>query len=72
MLKQFGEDAKLLSGGHSLLPMMKLSLAQPAHLIDITKASDLRQISEHGGKVIIGAAATHDQVAGNDTVRGAR
>lgn len=70
MLKQFGEDAKLLSGGHSLIPMMKLRLAQPAHLIDLTKVADLRQITEQGGKVVIGAAATHDQVAANDTVRG--
>jgi carbon-monoxide dehydrogenase medium subunit len=70
MLKQFGEDAKLLSGGHSLLPMMKLRLAQPAHLIDIAKVADLRQITEHGGKIVIGAAATHDQVAANDMVRG--
>jgi len=70
LLKQFGDDAKLLSGGHSLLPMMKLRLAQPAHLIDITRVADLRQITEQGGKIVIGAAATHDQVAASDTIRG--
>ncbi|MGH7915902.1 MAG: FAD binding domain-containing protein [Candidatus Binataceae bacterium] len=68
LLKQFG-DAKLLAGGHSLLPMMKLRLAQPAHLVDIGAVSELAQISEEPGKLIIGAAATHDQVANSELVR---
>src|SRR5579863_9393219 len=69
LLKQFGDDAKLLSGGHSLLPMMKLRLAQPTHLIDIARVADLRTISEQGGKIVIGAAATHDQIASSDLIR---
>ena len=69
LLKQFGDDAKLLSGGHSLLPMMKLRLAQPTHLIDIARVADLRTISEQGGKIAIGAAATHDQIASSDLIR---
>lgn len=69
LLKQFGDDAKLLSGGHSLIPMMKLRLAQPAHLIDVTKIAELRAISESHGKIVIGAAATHDTVANSDLVR---
>jgi carbon-monoxide dehydrogenase medium subunit len=62
MLAKFGDDAKLLAGGHSLLPMMKLRLAQPAHLIDIGGIRDLAQICEDGGKIVIGGLATHQQV----------
>ncbi len=69
LLQKFGDDAKLLSGGHSLIPMMKLRLAQPAHLIDIAGIRDLGQIREDGGKVVIGAGATHAQVETSDIVR---
>jgi aerobic carbon-monoxide dehydrogenase medium subunit len=69
LLKQFGDDAKLLSGGHSLIPMMKLRLAQPAHLVDIAKIAGLGQIAEQGGKITIGAAATHSHVAASDLIR---
>jgi carbon-monoxide dehydrogenase medium subunit len=70
LLKRFGQDAKLLSGGHSLLPMMKLRLAQPAHLIDIGAVGELAQIAEEGGKVVIGAGVTHQQIADSALVRG--
>src|SRR3984893_17046551 len=69
LIKQFGEDAKLLSGGHSLLPMMKLRLVQPAHLIDIGRIDELRGITEQNGKAVIGAACTHDQIASDNLVR---
>jgi carbon-monoxide dehydrogenase medium subunit len=69
LIKRFGEDAKLLSGGHSLLPMMKLRLVQPAHLIDIGRIDELRQITEQNGKVVIGATCTHDQISRNELVR---
>jgi carbon-monoxide dehydrogenase medium subunit len=69
MLQQFGDDAKLLSGGHSLLPMMKLRLAQPAHLVDIGGINDLAGIREEGGKIVIGGATIHDQVAGSAVIR---
>ncbi len=69
MLQQFGEDAKLLSGGHSLLPMMKLRLAQPAHLVDIGGIADLASIREEGGRIVIGGATIHDQVASSNVVR---
>jgi len=52
LLSQFGDDAKILSGGHSLLPMMKLRLAQPAHLLDIGAVRELAQIKEEGGRVV--------------------
>ncbi len=69
MLTQYGDDAKLLSGGHSLIPMMKLRLAQPAHLIDIGRVSGLAQIAEEGGKIAIGGVATHHQVETSDLIR---
>lgn len=53
------EDAKLLSGGHSLLPMMKLRLATPSVVIDIGRLDELHGIQETGGAIIIGANVTH-------------
>lgn len=70
LLKQFGDDARILAGGHSLLPMMKLRLVQPAHVVDIGRIDELRAISEIGGKIIIGATVTHDQIANDALVLG--
>lgn len=53
------DDAKILAGGHSLVPMMKLRLATPALLIDIGRLGELTGIREHNGSVVIGACATH-------------
>jgi len=58
LLTTFGDDAKLLAGGHSLLPMMKLRFAQPAHLIDLGKITDLRGITQVGNEIRIGAMTT--------------
>jgi len=69
MLQQYGEDGKLLAGGHSLIPMMKLRLAQPAHLVDIGGIRELASIREEGGKVVIGGLATHHAVETSDMVR---
>ncbi len=55
LLQQHGEDAKILAGGHSLIPLMKLRLAQPAYLIDINKIAGLAYIKEVGGELRIGA-----------------
>ncbi len=61
LLGELGPDAKLLAGGHSLLPMMKLRFAQPAHLIDLGKVAGLRGIRQVGNEVRIGAMTTeHD------------
>lgn len=61
LLGELGPDAKLLAGGHSLLPMMKLRFAQPAHLIDLGKIAGLRGIAQAGDEVHIGAMTTeHD------------
>jgi aerobic carbon-monoxide dehydrogenase medium subunit len=60
LLTQLGPDARLLAGGHSLLPMMKLRLASPAYVIDIDPlAEELGYISEHDGEVRIGAMTRH-------------
>lgn len=55
-------DAKLLAGGHSLLPMMKLRFAQPAHLIDINRIPELRGICEQGANVVIGAMTVENEL----------
>ena len=55
LLAQLGAEAKLLAGGHSLLPMMKMRFAQPAHLIDLGRIPDLRGIREEGATLRIGA-----------------
>ena len=59
LLAQHGDDAKLLAGGHSLVPAMKLRLATPRVLIDLGRLADLDYIRESGGGLAIGAMATH-------------
>ena len=59
LLQQHGDGAKLLAGGHSLIPMMKLRLANPAVLIDISQIAGLSGISQSGSTVTIGALTTH-------------
>lgn len=65
LLKQFGDEAKLLAGGHSLLPMMKLRFAQPGHLIDLGKIMELKGIREDGGTIRIGAMTTENELIGS-------
>ncbi|MFZ1908035.1 MAG: xanthine dehydrogenase family protein subunit M [Burkholderiales bacterium] len=61
LLGQLGPEAKLLAGGHSLLPMMKLRFAEPGHLVDLGRIAELRGISQQGNEVRIGAMTTeHD------------
>ena len=62
LLGRLGDDAKLLAGGHSLIPMMKLRLARPAHLIDLRKVPGLSGIREEAGAIVVGAMTTHYQV----------
>jgi len=62
-LAQGGEDAKLLAGGHSLLPLMKLRLAAPTLLVDLRRVPDLTGIEQDNGAFRIGAMTTHHQVA---------
>ncbi len=63
LLARLGPDARLLAGGHSLLPMMKLRLATPEHLVDIDAlAAELGYIREEGGEVRIGAMTRHREI----------
>jgi len=63
LLEQGGEDARLLAGGHSLLPLMRLRLARPAILIDIGTLDDLRYVRVDGDHVVVGALTTHHDLA---------
>lgn len=67
LLSELGDDARVLAGGHSLIPMMKLRLAAPSHLIDLQDIADLRGITREGDKFIIGAMTSqHDLIASDD------
>ncbi|MGZ7008010.1 MAG: FAD binding domain-containing protein, partial [Ilumatobacteraceae bacterium] len=59
LIGQHGDDAKFLAGGHSLLPLMKLRLAQPSVLVDIGRISDLSYIRDAGDHIAIGALTRH-------------
>ena len=69
LLGQYGSDAKLLAGGHSLLPMMKLRFAAPGHLIDINRIPELRGIREDGNTVVIGAMTTESELIHSSLVQ---
>jgi carbon-monoxide dehydrogenase medium subunit len=62
-------DAKLLAGGHSLIPTMKLRLNSPAMLVDIGSIAALKGIKETGAEIIIGSATTHQEIASNKTIQ---
>jgi carbon-monoxide dehydrogenase medium subunit len=62
LLGRLGDTARLLAGGHSLLPMMKLRFAEPAHLVDLRRIPDLRGISEADGEIHIGAMTTEHEI----------
>jgi carbon-monoxide dehydrogenase medium subunit len=68
-LARYGEDAKLLAGGHSLLPLMKLRLATPSVLVDIGRLGDLAYIRTEGSEVRIGALTKHCDVEGSEVLR---
>ena len=69
LLSRLGSESKLLAGGHSLLPMMKLRFAQPAHLIDLNRIPELRGIREEGAELVIGAMTTEAELLGSALVR---
>lgn len=69
LLSQHGEGAKLIAGGHSLLPIMKLRLAEPERLIDIGRIDALQGVRQDGGEIVIGALTTHQQVATDELIR---
>src|SRR5215213_4957416 len=63
------DGAKVLAGGHSLIPAMKLRLAQPQLLIDIARIKSLAYIREEGGQILIGATTTHYQLESSDLLK---
>lgn len=69
LLGEHGDDAKVLAGGHSLIPTMKLRLAEPAVIIDIGGIGSLKGISESGGNLVIGALTTHHELESSDLVQ---
>ena len=69
LLGRHGDEAKILAGGHSLLPLMKLRLASPRYVIDIGRLRSLDYIREDGAHILIGALATHAQVAASSLLR---
>ena len=62
-LERLGLDARIIAGGHSLLPMMKLRLASPQHLVDINDLTELAYIREEGGEIRIGALTRHVELS---------
>jgi carbon-monoxide dehydrogenase medium subunit len=66
LLADLGEDARPLAGGHSLVPMMKLRLAAPEHLVDLAAIGDLKSIRTEGGDIVIGAMTTQHEVIDSD------
>jgi carbon-monoxide dehydrogenase medium subunit len=68
LIGQYGDEAKLLAGGHSLIPLMKLRLAQPSMLIDIGRITDLSYIKDAGDHIAIGALTRHMDVEKSEIV----
>src|SRR5216117_2623494 len=69
LLGRLRDDAKLLAGGHSLIPMMKLRLAQPKLVIDLRKVPGLTGIKEDGGTIVIGGMTTHWQMESSPVLK---
>lgn len=68
LLDRYGEEAKILAGGQSLIPLMKLRFADPAHLIDVNRIGELSGISEADGALRIGALTRHNALIGSDVI----
>lgn len=62
LLAEHGDDAKLLAGGHSLLPLLKLRLAFPSLLVDVGRVGELQGITDGGDELVIGAGTTHREL----------
>ena len=69
LLAQYGEEARVLAGGQSLLPAMKLRLAQPKVLVDLRRITELSYIVQKGGRILIGAMSTHRDVESSPLLR---
>ena len=71
LLGRFGEDAKLLAGGQSLLPLMKLRLARPSALVDLGRLDELAYVREEGDRIAIGALTRYEDAHRDETLRSA-
>jgi carbon-monoxide dehydrogenase medium subunit len=69
LLATLGEEARPLAGGHSLIPMMKLRLATPGHLVDLHGVAALKGIRRDGNKVVIGAMTTQHELLASDEIK---
>ena len=70
LLAKLGDDGRAIAGGHSLIPMMKLRLATPGHLVDLAGIADLKGIRSDGNDIVIGAMTTQHDVVGSDLLAG--
>ncbi|HHM21284.1 MAG TPA: xanthine dehydrogenase family protein subunit M [Bacteroidetes bacterium] len=69
MLQNYGDDCKILAGGHSLIPVLKLRLNDPEHLVDISGLEELKGIKDNEKSITIGAGTTHAEIADSDLLR---
>ena len=69
LLSRYGDEAKVLAGSQSLIPLMKLRLAQPAHVVDLRKVDGLTGVREAQGALLVGALTTHAAMAASELVR---
>jgi aerobic carbon-monoxide dehydrogenase medium subunit len=65
-LSELGDDARAIAGGHSLIPMMKLRLATPDHLVDLRDVAGLKGVRADGGDIVIGAMTTQHELIGSE------
>jgi carbon-monoxide dehydrogenase medium subunit len=63
------DDAKILAGGHSLIPLMRLRIASPKYLVDITRIEELSQIKDMGDRIVIGALTTHSLIESSALIK---
>lgn len=70
LLAELGDEARVIAGGHSLVPMMKLRLAAPEHLVDLQDLDDLKQIEVDGGMVTLGAMVTQHDIIDSAALAG--
>ena len=70
LLAQLGDDGRALAGGHSLIPMMKLRLATPAHLVDLAAIAELKGARSDGNDIVIGAMTTQHDLIGSELLSG--
>ena len=68
LLARHGDEARVLAGGHSLVPAMRLRLAEPRVLVDLSRVAELRGISEKDGRIVIGAMTTHAELASSSVL----